>query len=424
MRNLLVPTLLALSLLACDSANPVAPTGSVLTVVANPSQIALDGASTLTVSGFRPDGNPLYPGTQIQLTTTIGTLAESLVEAGDDGRATVVLQGDGRTGTATVTATLAASETSATVDVLIGESEETKPVLLLSASPGSIGLEETSIITVQARNPDGSPYAAGGQITIRTSLGSLRSGSLVTDGSGNASTILDAGDQPGSAEITATLGASDEASVTVTIENRRPVLLINANPDSVPVGGTSTVTVIARDNNGTPLGAGHRIQMLATLGSIPDFAVTDASGRAEATYQAGSESGTATIRAFLGASEVVSTTIDIRDSAADISLTANPSSINFGDATIRLTATVRNAVNDGIPSINVLFVAEIGTLETTGGAPSAGTVRTNTQGEAELVLQVAQDDIGARQSFQVFASVVTETGTLDADPVTITISGN
>ena len=107
-RTFLLPFVLLVALLAvlaCDSANPVAPGGTVLTVTANPTLIGLSGESSLiTITGFRPDGNPLNPGTQITLTTDLGTLSQSTVAVGNDGRAQVTLTGNGQQGAAMIAA--------------------------------------------------------------------------------------------------------------------------------------------------------------------------------------------------------------------------------------------------------------------------------------------------------------------------------
>src|SRR5687768_5394677 len=47
-----------LTIAACDKATPVAPAGTILSVSANPSRIGLNGTSTVTVFGRKPDGNP------------------------------------------------------------------------------------------------------------------------------------------------------------------------------------------------------------------------------------------------------------------------------------------------------------------------------------------------------------------------------
>ena len=86
----------------CDSGNPAAPTGTVLGLAANPATITLNQSSELTVTGSGPFGNPLTPGTQLVLSTTLGRLSQENVTADASGRASAILTPEGQTGTATV----------------------------------------------------------------------------------------------------------------------------------------------------------------------------------------------------------------------------------------------------------------------------------------------------------------------------------
>ncbi len=51
----------------CDKVNPTAPNGTILTMSANPAQISLNGTSTITVIGRKPNGSPLNRGTEVRL---------------------------------------------------------------------------------------------------------------------------------------------------------------------------------------------------------------------------------------------------------------------------------------------------------------------------------------------------------------------
>src|SRR4051794_1722324 len=95
----LLLSLAVLALVGCDKATPVAPDGTVLIVSANPSKVSLNGTSTITVVGRRPDGNPLNPGTEIRLSVDKGTI-DSIVTADSGGRATAIYRADGRSGAA------------------------------------------------------------------------------------------------------------------------------------------------------------------------------------------------------------------------------------------------------------------------------------------------------------------------------------
>lgn len=233
-----LPVLLCLLVpfLGCDKATPVAPSGTTLTISANPTKIGLTGSSTITIVGRKPDGNPLNPGTEIRLSSDRGTVSPSIVEVDSSGRATATLRADGRSGTAKVTAAVA----DATVDISIqiGESAETKPSLLLSVSPNSVATGETATITVIARNADGSPAPAGQNVILTSTLGAISPSTVQTKADGTATAKFTAGTLAGSATITAVMGSSDAATTTVTIRDIATDLSVSANPTSVPATGT------------------------------------------------------------------------------------------------------------------------------------------------------------------------------------------
>ena len=67
MRASWLAVVLALCLLvspACDSVNPVAPEGSVLSVSVSPTFIELTGVAEVTVVARKPNGQPVNPGTE------------------------------------------------------------------------------------------------------------------------------------------------------------------------------------------------------------------------------------------------------------------------------------------------------------------------------------------------------------------------
>lgn len=419
--------LLGVSILGCDSANPIAPSGSTLTVTANPTLIGLNESSLIIVTGFKPDGNPLNPGSRVNLATDLGVLDSTVIEIDNTGRGQTRLRGDGRSGSATVTASLPAGDAMATATVQIGQSAETRPTLSIVVSPSTIDLGESAAVELQARNADGSRFGGGGRVRLRTNLGRLDDTSLVTDSAGEASTTFRAEDQPGTATITGSVESSDDATFDVTIENQKPTLIVNANPSRIPVLGTSIITVIARDNNDVPLGRGERIRLIADLGTVSvngqevDEVFTDNNGEAEATFTAGSEAGQASVTAILGTSDPVSTTIELRDAVASISLEANPRTISRIDAgvPISLLARVLNSQSRPVAGVVVIFSSQFGSFSDA----TRGSVPSNAQGEARETLTVTTVDVAtvpANGTFTITATVVSE-GVELQDDVLITV---
>lgn len=302
MRNLLPIGLFALlaasvSLLACSEGTPVAPTGTVLTISASPSSIPLNGASEITVIGRRPDGNPLFEGTEIRFSTSLGSIL-GIVETDDNGVARAVLTADNRAGTATITATTGSGDTSAETTVLVGESSETQLQLTLTADPSEIDFGETSRISAIVRRADGSPAAAGQVVRFFASLGSIQS-QASTDRDGIATATLTSGDEAGSATVTAFAGSSPAATTTVTISRggagRITLQTVNGETTVPRSGADVRLRATVRDEDGALL-QGADVTFEGTTGTSfnPDLGSTNASGQVESTWTIGAQGGAVT----------------------------------------------------------------------------------------------------------------------------------
>lgn len=211
----------------CDSANPVAPAGTTLSVTATPSRIAADGVSVIRVTALRANGTPVNPGTEVRLDTTLGTI-DALVQVDDGGVAQAMLRGDGRIGTATVSARAGSTE-AATVEVEIGEFARD---IRLQATPSQVGPDESVDLLALVRDDEGRPLS-GANVNFQSQVGTLASGGRIkiTDASGAVTDRLtvsqddiDAFNQP-SFNVTATVGTEggdQEAITNIRIREARP----------------------------------------------------------------------------------------------------------------------------------------------------------------------------------------------------------
>src|SRR5438045_3121495 len=146
---LLIAVLAVLSVLACGKASPVAPSGTTLSISANPSAIGLNGTSTITVIGRQPNGNPLNPGTEIIFSADKGSI-DSIAKIQSNGVATATFRADGRSGTVRISAATGGSAgggtsggggaTSASVDLQVGLSSGDKPTVIVSVSPSNVAV--------------------------------------------------------------------------------------------------------------------------------------------------------------------------------------------------------------------------------------------------------------------------------------------
>jgi adhesin/invasin len=187
-RTALAISLIALGLLACGKGTPTAPSGSKLTVTANPTQISARGTSTIQVTALRAGGLPVNPGTEIHMFTTLGTITE-VVTTDANGLATATLQGTGQAGTAKVTASSGGSTSDAT-EVTIGQKAS---VITLQANPTSIPATSTSKVHLIAlvRDDQGNTIP-GALVVFNTEAGTLasRGTGVRTDVSGQATDTL------------------------------------------------------------------------------------------------------------------------------------------------------------------------------------------------------------------------------------------
>ncbi len=192
--------LLALSS-ACDEASPVAPVGSILAITANPAQIDPNGTSNIVVIARKEDGSPVNPGTEILFATTLGTIDGS-ARTDELGVARATLRGDGRVGTATVTA-LSGAATAVTVDVQIGSFASS--ITLVAQPPSVTDAGGTISLTSTVRDENGQllPDAA---LNFLTEIGLLESG--------GAPVFTD---ETGTARDTLTVSAQDLEGVTETL---------------------------------------------------------------------------------------------------------------------------------------------------------------------------------------------------------------
>jgi len=281
----------------------VAPAGTILTITASPSRIGLTGTATIIVTGRRPDGNPLATNTEIRFSTSLGTI-DAIAETDNQGVARATLQADGRAGTAEVTATVSSSSaggggggdgggggtsggvTTATISVVIGETPDTAPQVTVTVNPDNIPVGDDSFatITVVVREPDGTPAGAGISVTLTSNLGQLDPSQTATDATGIATSTLTAGLQPGTATITAFVGAAEPATTTLNIRDAATDISLQPDPTSVS-RGAETVQLIAFVSNsqGLPL-QGQAVTFETDQGSLDNtVAFTNSNGRADTT---------------------------------------------------------------------------------------------------------------------------------------------
>ncbi len=213
--------------LGCSEGTPVAPSGTILRVSAYPTRIGTGGLSTVTISAYRSTGNPVNPGTEVRLSSTIGVV-EPVVYTNESGQATGILRGDGRVGTATVTAFSGGVEP-VTIEVGVGQLAAS---MSFQVTPSSVAETGGTLDLLALVRDDVSQPLAGAQVNFRSEVGTLDSGGrfLTTDANGEATDrlVVTAGDLQligdDNFEVTAEVGGAGGSIIarTFSVGIQRP----------------------------------------------------------------------------------------------------------------------------------------------------------------------------------------------------------
>jgi hypothetical protein len=236
-RAILIPAagaaLLAGGLAACDRMPLTAPSGTAITLVATTNLLPVNGSTDVTAilieGGLSPGtgtdnptttngvGTPVHNGTLVTFTTSLGRIEPAEART-QNGRATVKLFGDGRSGTATVSAFSGAA--TQTVEVAIGAAGASRVVL--TATPQALGpTGGTAVVTARVEDEQGNGLL-GVPVSFSTTAGTLSPTSALTNAEGLATTSLTT---TAAATVSATAGAST-GQVALTLKARTDLTLV------------------------------------------------------------------------------------------------------------------------------------------------------------------------------------------------------
>jgi hypothetical protein len=167
------------------------------------------------------------------------------------------------------------------------------------------------------------------------------------------------------------------------------VLTLTASPTDITLTGASTLTVVARRENGNPVNPGTEVRFSTTLGTLDQEVVeTDSAGVATAVLRGDGRVGDAVVRARSGAAESPEVTVTIGRLAGAVSLQANPSSVPETGGVITLLVLVRDSRGQPVANVPVNFRTEVGPLQSGGAFRN-----TNSQGQQTDRLTVAEADL-------------------------------
>ena len=238
-------TILLTTVVACDKVPLTAPTESTILLFANGSSVPLTGGVDLIATVTEKPGTPVQNGTLVTFTTTLGRIEPSEART-NNGRVTVRLTADGRSGTAKVTA-ISGGAKNGELEIPIGGAATDN--LVLRAEPSSVGqFGGTVQLIASVRDASGNGLL-GIPVTFASTAGTLSASTVTTDANGEARTSLTTSQE---AKVTASAG-SKTADVTVTYR-AAPTIKITASPQSPQVGQVVTFTVdLTPATGGSPI---------------------------------------------------------------------------------------------------------------------------------------------------------------------------
>jgi PKD repeat protein len=186
------------------------------------------------------------------------------------------------------------------------------------------------------------------------------------------------------------------------------------------IGNNASASVVAVVFRESLPAAGVDVTFGTTLGRFePTVATTDSSGEARSTLHTDGAIGTAKITASSGAATAGTADVKLGNKVLDMSLTANPLTVSENaDASVNLTATVRDERGEAFANAPVIFATTIGRLDSNGAIR-----RTNANGQATDRLRVTSGELTtiSTGTFQVRAESASAGGGTAEASATITI---
>ncbi|MGA9347654.1 MAG: invasin domain 3-containing protein, partial [Anaerolineae bacterium] len=268
-----------------------------ISVTAFPAYIPVGGAtSSITATVKDQYGNNVTNGTNVDFTTTLGTLSPSS-DTTIEGMAGTTLTSEEDIGTARVTAISGSAIGWVDVIFTVGP-----PVYVnVEANPTSIGLNgQTSNIQATVKDIGDNNVADGTEVIFITSLGTLGSNTVTkTTTSGVAIAVLTSGTTAGTAVITATADSKYDIAEVVFNPDPPYTVTVTAEPMVILANGISTSAVRATvtDQYGNLVADGINCYFHATLGTVWPPSDTTLNGVAETTLTSSEDPGLATVTA-------------------------------------------------------------------------------------------------------------------------------
>lgn len=276
----------------CDKASPVAPAGTTISLSVNPSRIDVTGQADVTAIVRRDNGTAVNPGTEVNFSTSLGSLDPDLAKTDDAGVARTTLRGTGQVGVATIEASTGAA-TPSTVELQIGSLASS---VTLVASPTAIGAGGGGVELLAVVRDDAGQLLNKLAVNFSTTAGILesRGAPKLTNELGEARDQLSVTQVDVIALATNIItvsvfastdgGALLETSTDINVRGLISTISLQVSPGSVAAsGGTLQLLALVKDDVGLGVqGAGvNFVSEAGTLASGGGVLRTDAGGQVQ-----------------------------------------------------------------------------------------------------------------------------------------------
>ena len=404
------------------------PAREVLIITANPSTLIANGVSTSTITArlVDLDGKPVQ-GVAVRFSTSLGSIKAVTDVTDANGEATATLTAGVKAGVAIVTVRAATAEASIDVPILAGAAQFIRLTTYVPQPPlYADGFTQVKVIA-EVTDANGNWVVPGTTVTFTQtdSAGNQAVQTALTDDKGQASVFFTS-TVAGKAVVTATSGT---ATAQISITYLPAVMLsMDISPAIVTADGasTATVTVVAKNAQGNPM-PNVTIRFQASHGTITDQAVTDAQGRATATYTAPRLNEPTTVVTIIaiarfldGTEQRITGVLTLQGIGAGLSLAANPPSLpadGKSEAMIRVLAL--DVQNRPVRGLTVKFT-------TTAGVLSEDTAQTGADGTATVKLRAPTAPTTAIVTATIpptatIGGISTASTTVTFNPVTVVV---
>src|SRR5215212_6941751 len=309
--------LLVVAGVACDKVPLTAPTESTILLFANGSSVPLTGGVDLVATVTEKPGTPVQNGTLVTFTTTLGRVDPPEART-TNGRATVRLLADGRSGTAKVTA-LSGGATKGELEIPVGAGAADN--LVLRAEPTSVGSAGGTVALIATVRDASGNGIAGVPVTFSTTAGQVSPATVTTDANGEAKTSLATTRQ---STVTASAG-SKTATVEVTF-NAAPTIAVTVTPEAPTIGVVVTFAITVTPAADVP------VQSITI--DFGDGSRTSLGASSTSASHVYSRPGTFTVRVTVRdvtGQETEQATVISVSGVVPVSITASDDTVNIGD---------------------------------------------------------------------------------------------